>query len=314
MCGAALNPPLPRLLVGGWDQTSSRASPNDRHACPTPKGAQISLPPRSQAQSSLWDAGYEDGAFVDDAFGDDDDATVAVGSRPEVTFVVSVLRREGVTPIMASSVALEAAIALFRHADVRHRRLHEVDALVPPAFLTLSLSLSLSLSLYLHFQEVPPSEFIFVDHTASSSASGGMYGSGLNSDGSLDLTELEEFLSFLQHAFGLNIRLLRHAPSGDQTEPPDGEATSSLPPVGALQGGGSYLDLIAGAAKAGSGRLLCLVEAENILQPGALRALHATLEAFPEVREVEKVALAPRNRDYPARFSQLRRQWWCPNS
>ena len=141
-----------------------------------------------------------------------------------------------------------------------------------------------------------------------------MYGSGLNSDGSLDLTELEEFLSFLQHAFGLNIRLLRHAPSGDQTEPPDGEATSSLPPVGALQGGGSYLDLIAGAAKAGSGRLLCLVEAENILQPGALRALHATLEAFPEVREVEKVALAPRNRDYPARFSQLRRQWWCPNS
>lgn len=34
------------LFAGGWDQTSSRSSPQDRHACPDPAGGQ--LPPPSQ--------------------------------------------------------------------------------------------------------------------------------------------------------------------------------------------------------------------------------------------------------------------------
>jgi hypothetical protein len=58
---------------------------------------------------------------VDDISRDDDDFTATPGGgwRPEVTFVVSILRRESVHPRMASSVALETAIAIFRHADVR---------------------------------------------------------------------------------------------------------------------------------------------------------------------------------------------------
>jgi len=154
-------------------------------------------------------------------------------------------------------------------------------------------------------QEVPASEFIFVDHTAlslnpnaqsaGSSSSGGDSGgdgsggiggsvheldrSGLRPDGSLDLSELEQFLKFLEGAFDLHIRFLRVA-SGNS----GGKGGSS-------EGGSSYLDVLRAAAELASGRLLCLVEAGNILQPGGLAALVGTVAAYPEAAMVVPMLL-----------------------
>jgi hypothetical protein len=52
-------------------------------------------------------------AYGSGAYNDGDDS----GRRPAVTFVVAIHLRDGVQPRLAAAVALEAAIALFRHAD-----------------------------------------------------------------------------------------------------------------------------------------------------------------------------------------------------
>lgn len=57
---------------------------------------------------------YNDG---DDGDGDGGGSSVDSGRRPAVTFVVAIHLRDGVQPRLAAAVALEAAIALFRHAD-----------------------------------------------------------------------------------------------------------------------------------------------------------------------------------------------------
>lgn len=49
--------------------------------------------------------------------GDDNGSISDASQRPVVTFVVAIHLRDGVPPRLASAVALEAAIALFRHAN-----------------------------------------------------------------------------------------------------------------------------------------------------------------------------------------------------
>lgn len=91
------------LLQGGWDQTSSRSSSSDHHTCAKPSGGQLPPPLNHKSNSNSWGFGE---SMNEEQYG------------LEVSFIVSVLLHEGALPHIAASIALEAAIALFRHADV----------------------------------------------------------------------------------------------------------------------------------------------------------------------------------------------------
>lgn len=142
-----------------------------------------------------------------------------------------------------------------------------------------------SLFFYSKRTQVPPSEYFFVDHTLNqgspSSASSQPVPEGLNPDGSLDLSELQEFLAFLQQAFGLRIRFLRASETTNHSSD-----TSSKSGLGTSTMGNSvessYLDLTAAALGSAKGKLVMMLEADNILQPGCVASLAATFVAHPE--------------------------------
>ena len=157
--------------------------------------------------------------------------------------------------------------------------------------------------------QVPPSEYLFVDHTSSQPTTAPQPTEGLHPDGSLDLSEVQEFLSFLQHAFGLRIRFIRAAESSALA----GSYSSSSGE------GSSYLDLTAAALGTARGKLVMLLEADNILQPGCLGALAATLAAHPEVCTPD--LQRPEHTRAPTLWANplvlslpggARRRWWCP--
>jgi hypothetical protein len=219
---------------------------------------------------------------IDDEGDGDDDSSIGSSQRPVVTFVVAIHLRDGVPPRLASAVALEAAIALFRHAN-EVQLLFIVVMFISSRFTTFDLKF-VHVSTLMNAQ-VPPSEYIFVDHTSNqgtvSSASSQSLPEGLNPDGSLDLSELQEFLAFLQQAFGLRIRFLRASETSKfSSDSSSRNSVSSITNSGNKES--TYLDLTTAALGSAQGKLVMMLEADNILQPGCLASLVATFVAHPE--------------------------------
>lgn len=102
---------------------------------------------------------------------------------------------------------------------------------------------------------------MFVDHTVSSNNAAGIP--------SLDLTELREFLSFLQRAFGADIKFI-------QGQSSDAALSSQLSQA-------NYLDLMSLAIAAANGDYLVFLESDNIIQPAFLSSIFRTFDMYPEV-------------------------------
>jgi len=272
------------------DQTSGRSShPNEKHACPLPAGGQLPLSAPSDSLDHTNDALAINLDHIDDSDdddnGDDNGSISDASQRPVVTFVVAIQLRDGVPPRLASAVALEAAIALFRHANEVLGCYYEIVVVRYYYMPMPNFNSMQSLYFYSKHTQVPPSEYFFVDHTLNqgspSSASSQPVPEGLNPDGSLDLSELQAFLTFWQQAFGLRIRFLRASEATNHSS--DSSSKSSL---GTSKMGNnvepSYLDWTAAALGSAKGKLVMMLEADNILQPGCLASLAATFVAHPE--------------------------------